>query len=255
MVCPQPVGPPPGYHSKKVNTDDMTLIGSLGLDRTDEQRNIYIANIPHYDIHVLEQPYPPANCWASESIKATQDWFKTWYPNGVTGVPAKLADSRKPRTLRERAATIQINQTLLRNVVANESVIFEDPSLPLERRVVLIIIRDFVPDKRVVNYIGGHSLDAVTDRINSRVRLTRPSRGMLTTSREMIQAALFNRAMQVARSTIDDLTSLETCIPSSSTTRSRYKRKMPLLQVSQLCCGICVESLYHHRSLLSTTRL
>ena len=122
--------------------DCPTLAAALGLSRSREERDQFVASIPILDLQPLppEQLYPPDDSWISESALATREW------------EAKLttATLRDPRA--RRRPLVQIDGSGYRRIVRREeSAIIRDAK---SEQVVLVVIRDFIRVPQVLERIN-----------------------------------------------------------------------------------------------------
>lgn len=90
--------------------DDPTIAAALGLFRSRDERDQFIASIPVLDFEPLSpaQLYPPDDAWISESTLATKQW------------EMKLANAtlQDPRT--RRRPLVQIDGSGYRHIVRRE---------------------------------------------------------------------------------------------------------------------------------------
>lgn len=163
---PQPQGPPKKQEQTDVIVDDADLIRKLGLGRSNKEREALITAIPHVEVHPLKTPYPPDEAWIAESKNAKEQWMAKWFDED--GKAINIADKRTSKKIKDREWTTAIDRAKLKVIQANESMIFVN--LDLSAPDVLVVLRNFVPDPKIVKYIGDHALKVVLDRKNARVR-------------------------------------------------------------------------------------
>ena len=143
--------------------NDSALIATLGLGRSDHEREDYLATIPHRPIWRLKEPYPPRKRYASETERATVDWFSKLKPDGVD---TELADSRYRGG--KRPDVEQIDRSKLQGVIPREeSRTYHHEGRPED--VVFVVIRDFMRDPELLGYCGELCLRAQDERRNARV--------------------------------------------------------------------------------------
>lgn len=150
--------PPTSIDAQPV-LDDPALCGILGLNRSDQAKDVYLSRIEQKSIAPLGSCYPPMRQYAAESTEAAEYWEARWHYTAVK-------DSRKPF---ERRPIMLLDRSKMTIVRRDQSVIFYDPKDPA--RPVLFVDRDFVQDEEVAATIGIMSLDSTISRRGDRVSL------------------------------------------------------------------------------------
>jgi hypothetical protein len=97
----------------------------------------FLAGIPTYQVDVLDKPYPPLGYWIYESDAIKNIWEDF----------LRFGRQPDPRLSRKPPMMLDVSK-LEHDVEANESAIFKDGD-----DIVLIVMRDFCKDARVVQWI------------------------------------------------------------------------------------------------------
>lgn len=124
--------------TKGVARRDLQYVETLGLKWTPEQRDQYLDNVKVVDITRLEEPYPVNDYFTAGTPKAKKQWDAFWHNK-------PLCDRRNNKG--KRRQILNLDTSRLQYIIKqDESVMFRDADT---KELVLVVLRDFVPDEDV----------------------------------------------------------------------------------------------------------
>ena len=122
--------------------NDPAFVSSLGLSKTEIERDSYFNNITKHHVRVHVAPYPEKGKWMCEDEATMKVWYFHWNSS-------KCADARETGYKTKDATPYAILQPsqLSHIVEATESAVFAESTTG---EILLIVIRDFVANKELL---------------------------------------------------------------------------------------------------------